>query len=57
MDADRLVDLFSVAYSPGEGPVPFVRIPCHSMSRKLVLTMAKLYSAESMPLYVRDVGK
>ncbi|KAL8638318.1 MAG: hypothetical protein Q9228_004524 [Teloschistes exilis] len=30
--------LFSVAYSPGEGPVPF------------------LYSAESMPLYVRDVG-
>ncbi|KAL8691650.1 MAG: hypothetical protein Q9218_003171 [Villophora microphyllina] len=31
--------LFSVAYSPGEGPVPF------------------LYSAESMPLYVRDVGK
>ncbi|KAL9002523.1 MAG: hypothetical protein Q9188_004546 [Gyalolechia gomerana] len=32
------MNLFSVAYSPGEGPVPF------------------LYSAESMPLYVRDVG-
>lgn len=30
--------LFSVAYSPGEGPVPF------------------LYSSESMPLYVRDLG-
>jgi len=30
--------LFSVFYSPGEGPVPFV------------------YSAESMPLYVRDLG-
>ncbi|KAI9736268.1 MAG: hypothetical protein M1834_001154 [Cirrosporium novae-zelandiae] len=30
--------LFSVAYSPGEGPVPFV------------------YSAESMPLYNRDLG-
>lgn len=30
--------LFGVAYSPGEGPVPFV------------------YSAESMPLYVRDIG-
>lgn len=30
--------LFSVSYSPGEGPVPFV------------------YSAESMPLYVRDLG-
>lgn len=31
--------LFAVAYSPGEGPVPFV------------------YSAESMPLYNRDIGK
>nr|BBI16191.1 hypothetical polyol transporter [Ramalina conduplicans] len=30
--------LFSICYSPGEGPVPFV------------------YSAESMPLYVRDLG-
>lgn len=30
--------MFSVFYSPGEGPVPFV------------------YSAESMPLYVRDLG-
>ena len=30
--------LFSVFYSPGQGPVPFV------------------YSAESMPLYVRDLG-
>jgi MFS family permease len=30
--------LFGVAYSPGEGPVPFV------------------YAAESMPLYIRDVG-
>ena len=30
--------MFSVFYSPGEGPVPFV------------------YSAESMPLYVRDIG-
>lgn len=30
--------LFGVAYSPGEGPVPFV------------------YSAESMPLYIRDLG-
>ncbi|MCJ1465983.1 hypothetical protein MMC07_004602 [Pseudocyphellaria aurata] len=30
--------LFNVAYSPGEGPVPFV------------------YSAESMPLYIRDLG-
>lgn len=30
--------LFAVAYSPGEGPVPFV------------------YSAESMPLYIRDLG-
>lgn len=31
--------LFAVAYSPGEGPVPFV------------------YSAESMPLYNRDLGE
>lgn len=30
--------LFSIFYSPGQGPVPFV------------------YSAESMPLYVRDLG-
>lgn len=30
--------LFGVAYSPGEGPVPFV------------------YAAESMPLYIRDIG-
>lgn len=30
--------LFGLAYSPGEGPVPFV------------------YSAESMPLYIRDIG-
>ncbi|KAM0794140.1 hypothetical protein BDR22DRAFT_717331 [Usnea florida] len=30
--------LFAVAYSPGEGSVPFV------------------YSAESMPLYIRDLG-
>ncbi|KAL1296699.1 hypothetical protein AAFC00_000174 [Neodothiora populina] len=30
--------LFAVAYSPGEGPVPFV------------------YSAESMPIYNRDIG-
>ena len=33
------VDLFSIAYSIGEGPVPFV------------------YSAESMPLYVREIGQ
>ena len=30
--------LFGVAYSPGQGPVPFA------------------YAAESMPLYIRDVG-
>lgn len=30
--------LFDIAYSPGEGPVPFT------------------YSAETFPLYVRDLG-
>ena len=49
--------LFALAYSPGEGPVPFV-------SNSWILYFCKahnpdtiqVYSAESMPLYIRDIG-
>jgi MFS family permease len=47
--------LFAIAYSPGEGPVPFVSRKLRHLSAPL-LTFAQLYAAESMPLYNRDLG-
>jgi hypothetical protein len=46
--------LFGMAYSPGEGPVPFtVSRLLHYYSK---LQHAVQYSAEAFPLYVRDIG-
>lgn len=51
--------LFNVAYSPGEGPVPFVSFVLALISPKKTVSddIIQVYSAESMPLYIRDLGK
>jgi len=47
--------LFAVAYSPGEGPVPFVSDRPRHVSPPMLI-YAQVYAAESMPLYNRDLG-
>lgn len=51
--------LFNVAYSPGEGPVPFVGSVLALIASKKTASdnIIQVYSAESMPLYIRDLGK
>lgn len=50
--------LFALAYSPGEGPVPFVSILRSAfLQRTHNSKTCQVYSAESMPLYVRDLGR
>lgn len=50
--------LFAVAYSPGEGPVPFVSISHNAnvLQETQPSNAFQVYSAESMPLYIRDLG-
>lgn len=50
--------LFAVAYSPGEGPVPFVSISYNAnvLQETQPSNASQVYSAESMPLYIRDLG-
>lgn len=49
--------LFALAYSPGEGPVPFVStLNSAFLQRSWRSNICQVYSAESMPLYVRDLG-
>lgn len=48
---------FSIAYSIGEGPVPFVSPSQNVIPVRRPDLSFKVYASESMPLYIRDFGK
>ena len=48
--------LFTAAYSPGEGPVPFTVSVFSLLGLASAADPSMQYSAEAFPLYVRDIG-